>query len=81
MKENTLHIILRNGLEKFMANNNIIIKPSDKNAGLCIMNFDDYVTEVKRQLHDTNTYRPSARSEYNMKMFEFKDKAHHVSSW
>lgn len=81
IKESTLHIFLKNDLEKFIANNNIIIKPSDKNAGLCIMDLEDYITEVKRQLHDSNTYRPSVKAEYNMKMFEFKDKAYHVSNW
>lgn len=81
LKESKLHNILRNDLENFLKNNDVIVKPSDKNAGLCIMNYNDYVTEVKRQLNDIHSYRPSTRAEYDIKMFECKDKAHHVSSW
>jgi hypothetical protein len=79
--ESALHKFLKNDLVDFMAKNNIIIKPSDKNAGLCIMNYEDYSIEVKRQLNDTNTYRPATLAEFDFKMFECKDKSNHVSNW
>ena len=31
----------------------IVIQPADKNAGVCVMNRDDYIKEAERQLKDT----------------------------
>ena len=31
----------------------IVIQPADKNAGVCVMNCDDYIKEAERQLKDT----------------------------
>ncbi|XP_073429861.1 uncharacterized protein [Dendrobates tinctorius] len=38
-------------------NPNIIIKPADKGGAIVVMNKNQYVTEIQRQLSDTNTYR------------------------
>lgn len=76
-----LHNYLKLELTKFLSTNKVIIKPSDKNAGLCIMNENDYNTEVLRQLEDQFTYNPATKAEFEMKMFDFSDKARHVSNW
>ena len=36
---------------------NFVIKPADKNMGICIINRADYETECFSQLHDTSTYQ------------------------
>ncbi|MES2287676.1 MAG: hypothetical protein V4547_18415 [Bacteroidota bacterium] len=75
---NKVHDFLINELELFLRNNDVIIKQSDKNAGICIMNTSDYKTEILRQLGDENTYRPSTLSEFNMAVDTFKDKTNFI---
>jgi hypothetical protein len=75
---NSVHDYLIADLELFLQNNDIIIKQSDKNAGICIMNTHDYKTEILRQLNDENTYRPSTFSEFDMAVDTFKDKANFI---
>ena len=46
----------REALEELLALQDqgiIVMQPGDKNAGICIMNKDDYVKEAERQLYDT----------------------------
>lgn len=78
---NKIHEFLILELKTFVAEHDLIIKESDKNAGICIMNKIDYDAEVYRQLYDQTTYRPSVRSEYNLKLFDFTDKIKHLSKW
>lgn len=59
----------------FIKDNNLIIVPSDKNAGLCVLNVIDYNNEIKRQLNDTSTYRLSVKAELDYKLADFQDKA------
>jgi hypothetical protein len=49
----------------------IIIKPSDKNAGLCVMRRSDYDNEIISQLSDENVYHPSTSLQYNLTMDTF----------
>jgi len=42
---------LINSLHTFMEENNLILKPADKNAGVCIMFLNDYENEIFCQLH------------------------------
>lgn len=66
-------------LEVFLCKNDIIIKQSDKNAGLVVMRKIDYQKEVKRQLEDINVYIPTTKSHYEREMFCFQDKALYLS--
>jgi len=77
-KGSILHAYLKSDLESFMSKHDIIIKPSDKNAGLCIMNFSDYASEIRKQLNDINTYRPATKSEYEIKTLECRDKSNYM---
>lgn len=81
IRHNNLHDIIINELKRFLRENSLIIKPSDKNAGLCIMDEASYEQEILRQLHDDNTYRPSVLTEFEFKMNDFKDKARHLSNF
>jgi len=58
---------------KIQEDNNIIIKPADKNAGNCIMLKIDYENEVMRQLDDLNTYFPSTKAHFIYKMDKLID--------
>lgn len=78
--ENPIHKFLINELKTFTKHNNVIIKDSDKNAGICIMSKVDYDNEVYRQLNDLETYIPSNTSEFDLKMYDFVDKARHLSN-
>ncbi|CAL8119549.1 unnamed protein product [Orchesella dallaii] len=62
-------------LKQFVTDNNIIIKPSDKNAGVCLMYKHDYDKEVMRQLQDETVYRPATHAEYDYATQDFTDKA------
>jgi len=47
---------------------------ADKNAGICIVDCDDYDKEVLRQLDDQNVYHPSTHVHFDLAMMEFKDR-------
>ena len=49
---------IHNRLNSLASNSNLIIKPSDKNCGLVIMDKDYYITECLKILRDTTTYSP-----------------------
>lgn len=72
-KANNLHMYLVTQLTDFLQNNNVIVRQSDKNAGVVVMNTNDYENEVKRQLHDLNTYTPSTQTHYDYAMQKFTD--------
>lgn len=74
-KQDRVHEYLIKLLEDFIKQNDIIIKQSDKNAGLVVMNLCDYNTEILRQLHDLETYIPSTTTHFNMEMEKFVDLA------
>lgn len=50
-------------LKKLKTNQTIIIKPADKNLGLVIMKKEWYISEVNRQLSDTQTYKPTTNED------------------
>lgn len=75
---NKVHTYLINDLKLFIEQNKLVIKQSDKNAGICIMNNNDYKIEICRQLSDENTYRPSVWSEFLLASETFRDKASFV---
>lgn len=52
---NDAHVI-RNTLLNLRRNTNIIIKPADKNLGLCVLNPNDYVNICMLHLNDATTY-------------------------
>ncbi|KAK2863636.1 hypothetical protein Q5P01_003169 [Channa striata] len=45
-------------LRDLISNKHIVIKPADKGSAVVIMARDQYIFEVKRQLQDTNYYKP-----------------------
>ena len=57
IRQNRLPHYLSKALRKLKANPNIIIKPADKNLGLCILDRDWYLNEGHRQLSDTTVYK------------------------
>lgn len=78
-KNDVTHDYLLSQLKAFLLNNDIIIKPSDKNAGLVFMQTCDYEAEVMRQLTDLNTYIPSAKAQFEIAIQAFNDKTKHFS--
>ncbi|CAJ0931011.1 unnamed protein product [Ranitomeya imitator] len=52
-----LNPLEKQALDTLSENRNIVIKPADKGGAIVIMNKHHYVTEVRRQLADTGTYR------------------------
>lgn len=63
-----------NNFCNFCANNNLKVIESDKNAGVCIVNDQDYDTEVFRQLNDISTYHPTTNAHFSASMIELKDR-------
>jgi len=57
----------------FQVQNKLIIIQADKNAGICIMNQEDYKIEVLRQLEDLNTYHPTTKSYFELRMEYLRD--------
>lgn len=53
--------------------NNVMITEADKNAGICIVNVNDYHNEALRQLNDLSTYHPSTRTAFELDMIKFND--------
>ena len=43
-------------LKQLRSDNTIVIKKADKGSNVVIMNRDDYIAEVERQLNDTKFY-------------------------
>jgi len=80
-KHSKIHEFLLNDLKEFVTKHDLIIRQSDKNAGICVMRRTDYNTEVFRQLQDEQTYRPSVFSEYSLKMNDFSDKVRYLNNW
>jgi len=73
---NDNYFILNDLLKSFLLfqrTNDFIIKPADKNAGICIMRKEDYNNEVYNILDDLNTYVPIGEYQY----FEAVDKFKH----
>lgn len=44
-------------LSKFLKENNLILKPADKNLGLVLMDVQWYIQQVYKHLDDTDTYK------------------------
>lgn len=61
-------------LKSFCSDNNVIIIDADKNAGICVVNKNDYDQEVMRQLNDLNIFHPSTQSHFDYSMIQFKDR-------
>lgn len=74
MSHNLLHEFLIEELRSFIRVNELVIKMSDKNAGICVMRKTDYNNEVHRQLNDLSVYYPSTNAEFQIKTFDFVDK-------
>ncbi|CAJ0943123.1 unnamed protein product [Ranitomeya imitator] len=47
----------KQALTSLKDNNHIVIKPADKGGATVVMNKNQYIAEIKRQLADTTTYR------------------------
>jgi len=61
-------------LKLYQTDNNYIIREADKNAGICVMNWDLYDKEVFNLLEDLNAYHPSTESQYLLHTLDFEDK-------
>ena len=48
----------KSALNNLKKNQSIVIKPSDKGGGICIMNTEDHLTKTHAHLQDHNTYKP-----------------------
>ncbi len=72
-KINQLHKYLVGQLTEFLNNNDIVIRQSDKNAGLVLMKKNEYEAEIKRQLQDQNTYIPSTQIHFDIAVNKFND--------
>lgn len=57
----------------FCEKNNVMIIEADKNAGICIVNIDDYNNEALRQLNDLSTYHPSTKTAFELDMIKYND--------
>jgi len=55
-------IRIKKTISKLKNNKDIVIKPTDKNLGLCIMDADFYLKECHRQLDDSSTYKKLDKS-------------------
>ena len=55
-KDLMLSYKIKKTIKKLQNNNEIIIKPSDKNLGICIMDRDFFFKECLKQLEDETTY-------------------------
>ncbi len=71
-KINKLHNYLVSELSKFVNSNDIVIRQSDKNAGLVLMNKTKYEDEIKRQLADQNTYTPYSQAHFDFSVSKFQ---------
>lgn len=49
-------------LKRFLQDNQLVVRSTDKNLGLCVMTKDWYVREINRQLSDTDVYQPVQKS-------------------
>lgn len=78
--KNAVHTYLVSQLKQFTSENNLVIRPSDKNAGIVIMDSDKYNHEILRQLNDESVYIPTTRSKYSQEMYRFYDSARHISN-
>ena len=45
-------------LKQRISNSEVVIKPADKGSAKVVWSYSDYVTEVRRQLHNTSHYQP-----------------------
>lgn len=66
---NKLNHIVPKSFNDFIHHPDILIKPSDKNLGLTILDKKWYLHEGFRQLHDTNFYRVLNRNTVNSDQF------------
>lgn len=79
-RNNIAHEYLLEQLEKFLITHKVVIKPSDKNAGVVIMKQEDYECEISRQLNDLNTYIPTTQAHFDYSMQTFRDKAGYLNN-
>jgi len=66
--KNLFPIELILNFKEFQLQNSLVIKPADKNAGICIMNKVDYDNEIFSQLNDETCYLPSTLVHFYFKM-------------
>lgn len=78
-KINNLHSYLVDQLTEFLMSNKVVIRPSDKNAGLVLMNENEYEAEIMRQLTDINTYTPSSQAHFEFAIQKFNDEVKYFS--
>lgn len=74
-----LHHYLIERLTDFLNKNTIVIRPSDKNAGLVLMLENEYKSEIYRQLNDHNTYTPSTKAHFDYAIEKFNDEVRYFS--
>ena len=60
-------------LKQFQIENQLVIKPADKNAGICIMKKSDYDEEIFRQLNDSSCYFTSTQSHFHYARIKLTD--------
>lgn len=78
-KINQIHNYLVSQLKEFLNNSDIVIRQSDKNAGLVLMNRNEYEGEIIRQLRDENTYIPSSQAHFDFAVAKFRDDVKYFS--
>lgn len=74
IRQNHLPHYLSRALRKLRTNPKIIVKPADKNLGLCILDREWYLNEGHRQLSDTTVYK----SVEHVPLEELLDRLHSV---
>lgn len=78
-KVNKLHLYLLAQLTNFLQSNDLVVRQSDKNAGIVVMNKVDYDNEIMRQLTDLHTYTPSTQAHFDYAMHKFNDDIRYFS--
>lgn len=73
IKNSSILLKLLNNFKFFVANNDIVIKEADKNAGICVMKSFDYRNEILRQLNDERFYLSTTFNDYTYQMSVLRD--------
>ena len=48
-------------IKELIMDNSIVIRPADKGSGIAIIDTDEYISKIEKELQDTTTYRQMDR--------------------
>ena len=48
-------------IQELVMDNSIIIRPADKGSGIAIIDTDEYINKIEKELQDTTTYKQTDR--------------------